>query len=299
MSLWFASVRRAADDVSGHAGLWLPGSLAWIATVGWLVLLLGVAQPPSTAALTFVGAGFYTSGAWPFNAIAVVAGAFGVLAIAVALFALGEAVLTRGSRATSLHVVRTFTLALVCSLPALIVLAGIGIAAFAVAPSEFNSPSDAGGGPVARTAMRLLPGLIGLLVAMVGGAAVHAAASRMAGHGHSTLAALANAPRSLASAGWPALVHPIAALLLRVAYAGFGAVLLRVLWSPIDSRLLSAGMDAATLLLLVGFVAIWLCLVLAGGAVHAWGTLTWTRVLMSAEPDTLPSRHGMETRGRL
>jgi len=46
-------------------------------------------------------------------------------------------------------------------------------------------------------------------------------------------------------------------------------------------------------------VAIWLCLVLAGGAVHAWGTLTWTRVLTSTEPDTWPSRHGMETRGRL
>ena len=299
MSRWIASARRAADDVSGHPTLWLPGSLAWIATVGWLVLLLGVAQPPSTAALTFVGAGFYTSGAWPFNAIAVVAGGIGVLALAVALFALGEAVLTRGRRATPLHVLRTFTLALVCAMPALIVMVGIGIAAFAVAPSEFNSPSDAGGGPVARTAMRLLPGLIALLVAVVGGAAMHAAASRKAGQGQSTLAALANAPRLLASAGWPSFVQPIAVLLVRVAYAGLAAVLLRVLWSPIDGRLLSAGMDAATLLLLVGFVAIWLCLVLAGGAVHAWGTLTWTRVLMSTEPDTWPSRHGMETRGRL
>jgi hypothetical protein len=26
-------------------------------------------------------------------------------------------------------------------------------------------------------------------------------------------------------------------------------------------------------------VAIWLCLVLAGGALHAWGSLSWTRLL--------------------
>ena len=81
-------------------------------------------------------------------------------------------------------------------------------------------------------------------------------------------------------------------------YVALVVILLRVLWSPIDGRLLSTGIDAATLLLLVGFVAIWLCLVLAGGAVHAWGTLTWTRILTRTEPDAWPSRHGMEMRGR-
>jgi hypothetical protein len=297
MQRWMGAARRAADEVSSQAGLWLPGSLAWVATVGWLALLLGVGQPPSVAALTFVGAGIYTSGAWPWNAIGIVAAGIGMLAVAALLFALGEAVLVRGSRARPSDVVRTFALALACALPALVVLAGLGIVVVVVAPGEFNSPADAGG-PVLRTAMRALPVLVALLVAVVGGAAFHAAASRAAARGRPTLAALGHAPRLLAAAGWPALVQPLAALLVRVTYVALVSILLRVLWSPIDGRLLSNGIDAATLLLLVGFVAIWLCLVLAGGAVHAWGTMAWTGVLGSTERDAWPSRQGMEMRGR-
>ena len=37
-------------------------------------------------------------------------------------------------------------------------------------------------------------------------------------------------------------------------------------------------------LLLVGFVAIWLCLVLAGGALHAWSAATWSRLLAGPPP---------------
>jgi hypothetical protein len=294
---WFAIARRAAEDVSARAGLWLPGSLAWVATVGWLALLIGVGRPPSVATLTFVGAGIYTSGAWPWNAIVIVAGVVIVFGVATAFFALGEAVLTRGGGASPLDVVRTFALALMCALPALIVIAALGIAAFVVAPAEFNAPTNAGG-PVVRTAMRLLPVLLALLLAIVGGTALHAAASRAAGRGRSTLAALADAPRHLGAAGLPALVEPVVVLVVRVAYVALVAILLRVVWSPIEARLGSNGIDAATLLLLVGFVAIWLCLVLAGGAVHAWGTLTWTRILRSTEPDAWPSRHGTEMRGR-
>jgi len=297
MQPWIDEARRAVEDVSVRAGLWLPGSLAWVATVGWLALVLGVGHPPSVAALTFVGATIYTSGAWPWNAIGIVAGAILVLVVAVALFALGEAVLRRGRGATPMDVVRTFALALACALPALIILAAFGIAAMVVAPGEFNAPTDSGG-PVLRTALRLLPVLVALGVATVGGAAVHAAASRVAGRGGTTLAALGDAPGLLGAAGWPALVQTVAALIVRVTYVALVVILLRVLWSPIDGRLLSTGIDAATLLLLVGFVAIWLCLVLAGGAVHAWGTLTWTRILTRTEPDAWPSRHGMEMRGR-
>jgi hypothetical protein len=60
-------------------------------------------------------------------------------------------------------------------------------------------------------------------------------------------------------------------------------VLLRVLWHPIGTRLEGDGFGVAAILLLVGFVAIWLCLVLAGGALHAWGSVTWTRLLAVTE----------------
>jgi len=47
--------------------------------------------------------------------------------------------------------------------------------------------------------------------------------------------------------------------------------------------------DPATVLLLVGFVAIWLCLVLGGGAVHAWGSMTAT-LLLEGRTRTVPDR---------
>jgi hypothetical protein len=66
------------------------------------------------------------------------------------------------------------------------------------------------------------------------------------------------------------------------------AVFLRVLWAPIEQRLALDGIDVAAAFLLVGFVAIWLCLVLGGGALHAWGSVCWTRLLVTAaeEPGT-------------
>jgi hypothetical protein len=57
-------------------------------------------------------------------------------------------------------------------------------------------------------------------------------------------------------------------------------VLVGVLWAPIGLGLGNGEpIDATVALLLVGFVAIWLCLVLAGGALHAWGSATWWTLL--------------------
>jgi hypothetical protein len=69
---------------------------------------------------------------------------------------------------------------------------------------------------------------------------------------------------------------------------------MRVLWAPIESRLALNGIDAAGMLLLVGFVAIWLCVVLAGGALHAWGSVSWTGVLGGGATDRALSRDEME-----
>ncbi len=76
-------------------------------------------------------------------------------------------------------------------------------------------------------------------------------------------------------------------LVLRMGYLAVSVLILAMLWAPIGSRLAVDGFDIATSLLLVGFVAIWLCLVLAGGALHAWGSVTWTGIL-----DGGARRHG-------
>jgi hypothetical protein len=75
-------------------------------------------------------------------------------------------------------------------------------------------------------------------------------------------------------------------------------ILLRVLWAPIDARLADDGFGFAAVLLLVGFVAIWLCLVLAGGALHAWGSVSWTR-LLDARDREAGAVANMESRSRL
>jgi hypothetical protein len=71
----------------------------------------------------------------------------------------------------------------------------------------------------------------------------------------------------------------------QLAYLAFAALLLTVLWRPIAAQLGAVGeIDVATGLLLVGFVAIWLCLVLAGGALQAWSAATWSRLLATDAP---------------
>ncbi|HVQ24491.1 MAG TPA: hypothetical protein VMV01_04915, partial [Planctomycetota bacterium] len=72
MRRWLNASVPAASRVADHSSLWLPGALAWMMTVGWIALIVGVARPPSDADLTFFGARIFTSGAWPWNGVALV-----------------------------------------------------------------------------------------------------------------------------------------------------------------------------------------------------------------------------------
>lgn len=274
--------------------MWVPGAMGWVATVGWLALLIGVASPPSIAELTFLGASIFTSGAWPWNLVALSLGAGALGAIGFALTSGAEVVLLRGTRATPADVGRTFALAVICAVPALAAIGALGVAAAAIGPAEFNSPQD-GGGPLVRMALRLMPIIMTIAVAAVVGAAVHASAARRTLTGASIGEALRAAPRSLGRAGVAGIVQAMVLLAARIGFLAIAALLLRVLWAPIDQRLSLAGIDLAVALLLVGFVAIWLCLILVGGALHAWGSASWTRVLGATVPDARPVSSGMET----
>jgi hypothetical protein len=88
-------------------------------------------------------------------------------------------------------------------------------------------------------------------------------------------AGLAAVPGLVRRAGSAGVVHLAVAAVVSLAYLALSALLLAVLWEPIEVGLASgAGIDLPAGLLLVGFVAIWLCLVLAGGVVHAWASMT-------------------------
>jgi hypothetical protein len=289
-----AAAARAADD----PWLWLPGALAWIATIGWIPLLV-VVWTPSVSGLTYFGSGFFSSGAWPWNAVAVAIALAALAAIAFLLAAIGEAallgVLSR-RRVDGTDVARLVGIAVVTAAPAILLGLVTAIAAVVIAPSEFNAPA-AEPGPITRTVLRLAPLLAVAAVAAVGGAALHAAAGRSAlAHGGTMVGALARGVRDLRNAGLPAAVQAVGLALARVAHLAFGVILLSVLWAPIGVRLRD-GIEAATVLLLVGFVAIWICLVLGGGAVQAWGSAAWNGILVDRstapriiEPTEAPTR---------
>jgi len=281
MHRWREAAAASTRVVSERPELWLPGALAWIASVGWIPFLVAVARPPSVVELTFFGARIVTSGAWPWNAVLLGAAATALVLLGFVLTAAANAVLISllESRRTSRgDVGRLLAVNLVAALPAVLSTLVVLLALVAVAPREFTAP-DPAGGPVLRTIVALTPYLALLGLTTAAGGAMAAVAGRLASGGrHGLTRALRSAP-GVTLAAAPA-IHAILAFLAQLVFLGFGALLLGVLWVPIGARLAGGGeIDIAIGLLLVGFVAVWLCLVLAGGALHAWSAATWSRLL--------------------
>ena len=297
MRRWLNASVPAAADVADRSSLWLPGSLAFMVTVGWLALLLGVARPPTIAELTFLGAGIVTSGQWPWNGIVILAAAMVLTATAIALASVAEAALLHGRRARPADVRRTFLVGVVCVVPLAAPVAALLVALSFVAPGEFNAPEPgrraAAADPHrARTAHRgrrswprcsvapSMPPPPGRPATVtVRGAHCEPRPRRSAAPGRRRSARCWRCSRR-ASAIW------------RSARSCCGCCGRRS-----TSGCPAEGFGLAVIGLLVGFVAIWLCLVLAGGALHAWGSVSWTRLL-----DTRGSEAGavaqMESRSR-
>lgn len=290
MRRWRDAAIASTRLVSERPELWLPGALAWMASVGWIPFTLAVARPPSVAELTFLGAGMVTSGAWPWNAVVIGGLVVGLGLLAFVMSAIANAVLigilerraVSGSDAG-----RVLAVSLVTALPAALAALVVLLAAVVIAPREFNAP-DPAGGPVLRTLVRLTPYLVVLVVAVVAGSALAAVASRHAVRDrHGLSKALRSAPA--VTIGVAPAMQAIAAFGLQILFVGFASLLLIVLWAPIGARLDGGGIEVDVGLLLVGFVAIWLCLILAGGAVHAWSAATWSRLVAtnaSGGPDS-------------
>jgi hypothetical protein len=283
MRRWLRAAAASTQLVSERPALWLPGSLAWVSSVGWIPLLVAVAHPPSDAELIFLGARIVTSGAWPWNAVLIGALATAVVVVAFAVVAVANAALLGlvegrppGLRAAG----RLLGISLVAAVPGTIIFVGLLAVAASVAPGAFNAPEDRGGG-VLGTIIGVAPVIVGLTIAVVLGAAFAAVAARTRG--------IRGAGRRLALVGGAAWAQVVFSTLVHVAFLFLAALLLGVLWAPIGGELgISGGIDIATALLLVGFVAIWLCLVLAGGALHAWSAATWSRLL--ADPSPMPQQ---------
>ena len=280
--------RLAASVAGERVALWVPGALAAIAFLGWIPFVLAIVTLPSVADLGFFGSSLGISPNFPLNVV-LLALAVGLAIVAASIVvAAGEAALQRdiegvaradhGPRSLDDEIARLWAVQVVAAVPAVVVTAVTLLVVANVAQGEYQSP-DIGGPFVVRVARDVWPLLAALLACVLVGQAFGGSAQRaVRGRAARTLpAALAFGVREL----WR---HPLRlaglTLLTDLALAAWLAlswVLLHVLWAPIG-RAVGQGalLESGTALLLVGFVAIWLCLVAGGGALQAWSSLWWS-----------------------
>lgn len=283
MRAWLAASSTSARLVSDAPTLWLSGALAWTVGLGWIPFVLAVARPPTEVELAFMGAGLVTSGTWPWNAVllsavvlAVVIGGYSLVAVANAnLLATAS-----GRRPATGHAVRQLAIALVAAVPLLAAAAGLTVAAALVVAREFNNPEPGPGGPVLGIVGRIAP-----VIALVIAAAVFSSVVSVAAGWHAirydagVRSSLAASLRALARLGPAAVAHALATPVVHLLFLVLGGLLMAVLWAPIGAAMdAGASFDLVAGLLLVGFVGIWICLILAGGALHAWSAMTWARL---------------------
>ena len=239
MHRWLTASAQAASHVADRASLWLPGALAWMVTVGWLALILGVASPPTVAELTFLAR---FSGLWPWNGIAIVVVGLLLVGLAVALASVAEAVLLHGRRAGAADVRAIFVVGVICVIPLLVTAVAFGAALFVIAPATFNDP-DPDGGPLVRTVLSLAPFAAAIVLAAMVGSAIHAAAIRSRADATGSRLALADAPGRLRlgrgrqrSSRWSPSSPPASAIsCCRRSCCGFCGRRSRLAWASPDS----------------------------------------------------------------
>lgn len=282
MTAWLRRAAAAAATVSERPDLWTAGALASLAYVGWLPLLLAIA-PPTPGDVADLAVTLYSSGSFPANVIALsVAGVAGFVLLCL-LAAAAEVSLVRALRpdrhaaGAGEATLSALAVVLLASAPVAVAVAWLLLAAVANAPAVYTAP-----GPDATVIPRLVATLVPQLAAVgvtllaaqaLGGrllrSAITGPGDRLAGSlRDGTRAALRRPGRWL---GLAAVSWTKDALLVVGSWA-----LLRGLWDAIADSL-GAGLlgRPQALVLLVGFVAIWLILLLVGGALHAFISAWW------------------------
>jgi hypothetical protein len=294
---WLENAAGAARVAGGRADLWLAGALAALPWLGWLPIVVTVGAAPRTSDLAFMGADLLSSSLFPLNVILIsIVAALAVL-VACLLASLAEASLLRAQglgtqdRPMVREVEATFSVMLLGVLPAVAVGAALVSGVAAVAPAEFGTP-DLGIPLAVRIALRLAPLLAAFIVLTLLGQSFAAVALRQAVGadavpvGEAAKAALRDIlrhPVRRLGVAITAFVTDLVAVALAVA-------VLRVLWAPIGADLGGGDLVSPTaLLLLVGFVAIWLAVILAFGVLHVLFSTWW-----SLETGALPGEAAAE-----
>jgi len=280
---WLGRAAEAARIAADRGDLWLPGALGSLPYLAWLPLLLTVAGAPRTSDVAFLGAGLFSSDLFPFNLVLIATlAALGVL-VAVLVAALAEASLLRSGEPAVVRplihdVEAVFSVMLVAALPSVGAAAAVINGVIAVAPGEFGSP-DLGVPLALRIALHLVPLLVLLAVLAWLGQAVAAIAIRraVARHALPVGKAIRAGLHDIARHPLRRLGLALVALLADLLAVVLAVVVLGALWAPIGADLRGGHLiSPSALLLLVGFVAIWLAIILAFGALHVWVSTWWS-----------------------
>jgi hypothetical protein len=281
---WFRNAAVAARVATDRGDLWLPGALGALTYLAWLPLVITVGAAPRTSDLAFLGAGLLSSSLFPLNVVLIaVLAALGLL-IACLIAALAEASLLRATglgtpgRSMAREVEVAFSVMLLAVLPAVAVGAALITGVAAVGPGEFGAP-DLGVPLALRIAFRLAPLLVAFgLLAWFGQAFGAVALRRAIGPGALPVGEAAKgALREIVRRPVRRLGLALTSFLADIVAVVLAVALLGTLWAPIGANLASGQLVSPTaLLLLVGFVAIWLAVILGFGALHALFSTWWS-----------------------
>ena len=281
---WLGNAAVAARVAADRGDLWLPGSLGALTYLAWLPLVITVASPPRTSDLAFLGAGLRGSELFPLNVLLIATlAAMGIL-IACLLAAFAEAALLRAQglgtpdRSMTREMEVALSVMLVAMLPAVAVGAALISGAAAVAPAEFGAP-DLGVPLVLRIALRLAPLLVAFaLLAWLGQAFGAVTLRRAIGPGALPLGdAMKAALRDVVRQPMRRLGMALTSFLADLLAVALAVALLRILWAPIGAELAGGQLiSPAAFLLLIVFVAIWLAVMLAFGALHVVVSTWWS-----------------------
>jgi len=293
---WLHNAAVAARSVADRGDLWLPGTLGALVFPAWLPLLLTVSSGLRTSDIAFLGAGLFNSELFPLNVVLIATlAAIGML-LGCLVASLADASLLRAigrgvpDRPLARELEITFSVTLVSVLPAVALSAAVISGAAAVGPAEFGAP-DLGMPLVVRVALRLAPLLVALVVAawlgrVIGAVAklraIGSAAPPVGAAVRASVGDLVRHPASRLGLGLVSLLVDGAGIVI-------GVAVLRLAWAPIEAELVGGHLlSPPALLLLVGFVAIWLALVLALGALHAWVSAWWSLELADEMVEARP-----------
>jgi hypothetical protein len=277
---WLSGAVAAARVAADRAELWLPGALPPFAAAGWLVLLLTVAPLPDASGAAGLGLRLMASGWFPWNVVVLLVAVASGLATLLLVVAFGEVALLMGlsdpAGAEPLPTVpRAMGVLAVAGLPVLVTAAGLAWLAAPAVIDVVTLPDPFTPAPI-RVAAATWPLLVALAAVIVAAQAFGAAALRSQRGGRGGQGRLRASGRRVVRLLPQAAVTMAAFVLGQLATA----VVLALLWRPLDTRLETGGLaQPTTVILLVGFVWIWLVLVILAGVVQAWTSAWWSAAL--------------------